>query len=318
MQVIKRTQKGYLQDPTKYFNFERFEKKTPDFVLIEGAFEEADQWTQFELSNERLNEIRQSKLVRLEFEEPNKFFIGDRTEKYDHEFHRIFTLCPYTAKWMNEKYQRQLRVPIFFPFNEEYIPPQQEKEFDVIYTGHLVSRELIEEIGKLAKFNYALISNSNHALVTHKAVSYDQKLALMAKSRVTLVHNILYPRNEHIAKIKKYNDWERNEAFREIAEAKSFLGFMLKRPLVPQLKSRVFEAAFSRSLILCKRDNFNVIENFFEEGREFIYYDNDLVGVLRNILNDFRNYEQVIENAYRRALENYTTAKFVDQYLMKI
>ena len=89
--------------------------------------------------------------------------------------------------------------------------------------------------------------------------------------------------------------------------------------MVPQLKSRVFEAAFGRSLILCKRDPFNVIERYFEPDKEFIYYDDtNLESKITEILKNFSKYEKVIDNAYNKAVDNYTVTKFVDTYLKNL
>lgn len=318
MYVIKRTKKGYTQDPTKYLNLERFSDITPDFVLIEAAFEEFDKWSQFDISKKKLNEIRKKKIIRLEFEEPNKFFINDQMHTYDNEFHRVFTICPYTARWLNKEYKRELRVPIFFPFNEEYIPKTKKKNIDVIYTGHLVSTEIINELKSISRFNYALVSNSRHPLVTHQSLSYKEKMDAISQSKVTIIHNILYPNKKHINSVKKYKNWRNNEAFKEINEAKQFFGVTFNRPKVPQLKSRVFEAAFSRSLILCKKDNFNVIENYFEEGKEFVYFDDDLCSTLEDILKNYENYATIIDNAFQKALENYTTSAFVNRFLLEV
>ncbi|NQU85743.1 MAG: hypothetical protein HQ541_08285, partial [Mariniphaga sp.] len=96
MIVLKRTTKGYKQDPTKQFKFDRFEKECSDFVLVEAAFEEYDKWNQFELSAFELERIKSKKIVRLEFVEPNKFFLGDNMDSYDPEFYKIYTLCPFS------------------------------------------------------------------------------------------------------------------------------------------------------------------------------------------------------------------------------
>jgi spore maturation protein CgeB len=89
--------------------------------------------------------------------------------------------------------------------------------------------------------------------------------------------------------------------------------------LVPQLKSRVFEAAFSRSLILCKRDPFNVIENFFEPEEEFVYFDEgELKEKLVDILLNYEKYLPIIENAYVKAVNQYTTEEFFNQYLVNV
>ena len=45
------------------------------------------------------------------------------------------------------------RTPVFFPFNEQYIPERREKAFDVIYTGHLVAPAVSRLVDAIAPFN---------------------------------------------------------------------------------------------------------------------------------------------------------------------
>jgi spore maturation protein CgeB len=89
---------------------------------------------------------------------------------------------------------------------------------------------------------------------------------------------------------------------------------------MPQIKSRVFEAAFNRSLILCFRDHWNVIEYFFEPDKEFIYFDNihDLEDKIKYILQHYDFYQDIIDNAYNKAINNYTVDHFVEKYLEPI
>lgn len=320
MIVLKRTAKGYRQDPTKYFNFQRFEGEFGDFVLLEAAFESSDRWSQFDLSPERLQELKQKKIVRLEFEEPNKFFLGDDMDSYDSEFHRIFTLCPYTAAWLNQVHGVERRVPIYFPFNETDVPPPLEKKYDVIYTGHIVSRKLLADIRQMSQFNYRFVSNDAHPLVTDRGVSYGDKLRLIAESRVTIVHNLLHPTIRHVLNVWKYPGWQKNEAFKLIPGPKQWWRLLGARDLVvPQLKSRLFEAAFCRSLILCKRDPFNVIERYFRPGEEFVYFDDGELGdKLREVLASPAKYAEIAERAHKRAMDCYTTRAFATEFLSKI
>lgn len=320
MYVLKRSSTGYKQDPTKFFKFSKYEKQCGDFVLIEAAFEKAHQWEQFNLNEEELKKIKKKKIVRLEFEEPNKFFIGDFQEDYDKDFYRIFTLCPYTAKWLNSKYKVKRRIPIFFPFNKEYIPPKTKKIYDVIYTGHIVSGKLLDDLKTISKFNYRLVSNSKNPLVTNHGASYEEKMKLISQTKMTLVHNTLFPRPYHIFNVWRIPDFRRNEAFKLFPKRYQLWRlFGDKKICAPQLKSRVFEAAFGRSLILCKRDPFNVIENYFTPGKEFVYFEEGgLEEKIKEVLANFKKYEPIIERAYKRAVKNYTTEKFVQTYLKKL
>lgn len=318
MKVIKRIT-GYAQDPTRYLNFKRFEKVCGDFVLIEAAFEESSQWNEYNLTKEELDKILKQKIILLDFAQPTNFFIGDNPDHYEHQFHKIFSICPYTAKWLNNRQRNHKHIPIFFPFNEKLIPKRYKKKYDIIYTGHIIAPTIHEYINTISKFNYRLVSNSKDPLVTDHHASYTDKMKLIAESKITLVANLLYIRPHQLFFLWKTPNYRNNEAFRLIPKWYEINKWFNKEIIAPQLKSRLFEAAFGRSLILCRRDPFNIVERFFELGKEFVYFENDkLEETIQHILDNYQLYEKVIERAYKKAVNNYTTKKFVEKYLMKI
>ncbi len=324
MKIIKRSSHGYAQDPTKNLGLEAYDGLGPtDVALIIAAFDQAAGcWEQFQLSPTELDGVRKMRVVRLEFEEPNKFFIPEDFDAYDQDFHKIFTLCPFTANYFNERHGVERRVPIFFPFNQKLIPQNREKKYDIIYTGHLHPKPLIRDMKVISRFNYRLVSNSSHGLVTDRGVGYAEKLNLISQSRITLTHNLLYPTVRHIFNVWKYPGWTNNKAFLDIPRGLLGLikGLMIKpEVMVPQLKSRIFEAAFCRSLILCKKDKFNVIERYFVPDQEFVYYEEGkLFDTIDEILSNYDSYFSVIDRAYNRAVKEYTTEAFFEKYLRNI
>jgi len=324
MKVIQRSSHGYAQDPTKNLRFEIYDGQgAADVALIIAAFDQAAGcWDQFKLPPAELATVKKMRVVRFEFEEPNKFFIPEDFDAYDADFHKVLTLCPFTAEYFNKRQGVERRVPIFFPFNEEFTPPVSEKRYDIIYTGHLHPKSIMRDMNTISRFNYRLVSNSDHELVTDRGVGYEEKLSLISQSKITLTHNLLYPTVRHVLNVWKYPGWRANRAFSDIP--RGLMG-LAKRLLtgpeieVPQLKSRIFEAAFSRSLILCRKDNFNIIEKYFTPGEEFVYYeDGGLVETVNKILANYDAYLPVINRAYKRAAEQYTTAAFFEKYLKVI
>ncbi len=311
---------GRRDDLRQFYHLKQFEKQCADFVLIEGGFGQYYQWDQFNLSKNELNNILSGKLVRLEFEEPNKFCLPDDTDSYDRYFDKIFTICPYTATWLNKRQHNNKRVPIFYPINEEYIPPKTKKLFDIIYIGSIVSSSILEDIQTMSNYNYRFVSQRVHNLVTNFDVSYPDKLKLLAQSKVALVHNLLFPRADHIFFIWRTKDWRKNEAFRFIPPWYRFWEmFSNKNIVIPQVKNRIFESALCRTLILCRKDPFNIIENFFEPGKDFIYYEyGKLDEKLQEILSNYKKYEGIIESAYKKAHASYTTKALVNNYLSKL
>lgn len=265
MKVLREGIRSYPEDPTRYFEFARFEKSKGDFILCEGYFD-------FTI----LHGLRNRRVVYLEFDEPNRFFSPDpqfNHIQYEDCLYKVFTICPYTADWLNRMHENK-RTAVFFPFNERYVPSKSSKLYDVVYTGHIVSGRILDVIRIISKFNYRFVSHSKHPYVTDHSAVYSEKLDLISKSKITIVHNLLYPNGSHISNLKKVEGWDNNEAFSAIPRVGRFWDRLSRREiLVPHLKSRLFEAAFCRSLILCRRDPWNVVERFFRPEREFVYYE---------------------------------------------
>ena len=323
MEILERGDHGYSQDPTKNFGFEKFDGQgSSDVLLIVAAFEQlAGCWDQYGLSGQELARIKSKKVVRLEFEETNKFFRGENFDSYDHSFHRVFTLCPYTADYLNNLQGEQRRIPVFFPFDREAIPAIRAKDIDIVYTGHIIAKPILRDIKVISNFNYRLVSNTKNKLVTDFGVGYQEKINLISRSKITLVHNLLYPTFQHLKEVWKYPSWQNNLAFKCLPQSSDWLQFFLNRKnmVVPQLKSRAFEAAFSRSLILCKRDPFNIIENFFDPGEEFVYFDDgELKDRIADILLNYEKYLPIIKRAHLKAVSLYTTEAFFNKYLKNI
>ena len=258
---------SYSFNATRMLDFGRFLRGTSDTVLVVGYPDYRS-----------LNEIESKKIVHLEFEEPNRFFSSNplfHHLAYEEYFYKILTICPYTAKWLNEKYKNNKRSLVFFPFNENHIPQKVPKLYDIIYTGHILSKELEENTWVLSKFNYQLISGQPHPLVTNTKATYEEKIKLISQSKITLVHNVLFVNNRHLKSLyENAPDFKGNEAYKLLPQnsiwqkitltkdtyVRKVLGKIMPKKnmflrkivvkmlprelLVPQIKSRLLEAAF--------------------------------------------------------------------------
>jgi hypothetical protein len=133
-------------------------------------------------------------------------------------------------------------------------------------------------------------------------IDYQGKLNLISYSRITLVHNQIGIPSEARQLVPTIDWYKESILFRDI-ETKEYF---------PQIKTRTFEAAFCRSLILCWKDDYNIIENFFKRDKEFIYLDdNNSEAQIRDILLNYENYKPIIDRAYERAMNMYTTRHFL-------
>lgn len=343
MRVFKINRKISKEVPMSFFNFERFEKLCGDFMFIDTRIDFRALKHEHDLINK--------KVVYFEIEEPNRFCSPDRgfrREEYEWDFYKILSVCPYTTEWLNKIQGVERRQFVFFPFDTSLIPEPTKKKYDVIYFGSILSREILNTIKVISKFNYRFIAPSEEIhnsllnqirivrkikqkfgikrrerYLTNKNVTHTEKLSLISESKITIVHNILFHNVFAARNVQNTEGFRDNEAFSEIPDKniiRSIWDAILgKEYVVPQQKTRLFEAALCRSLILCRKDKFNIVEKFFTPEKEFIYYEKGkLKEKLKEILANYDAYREVIERAHNRAVTEYTTDMFYQKYLKNI
>jgi hypothetical protein len=133
--------------------------------------------------------------------------------------------------------------------------------------------------------------------LTGVGVPHRQLWNTLARTKVFVSTNILPLTPQHANNIKTIPSWKHNEAFSHIDEF-----------IAPQMKTRAFAAAFNKSLNLIKRDPWNVVEYFFEPDVDFIYFDKyeDLPTIIRDVTNNWDDYQHIIDNAFEKAVNSYT------------
>ena len=74
------------------------------------------------------------------------------------------------------------------------------------------------------------------------------------------------------------------------------------------------EAAISKTLNLVLKDSWNIAEHYYEPNEEFIYFEDtqDLENKIKEIKNNWEDYQGIIDKAYQKAM-NYTTDNFISQ-----
>jgi hypothetical protein len=238
----------------------------------------------------------------LDLETPNRFFMAD-TRNFslwqEENFDKIFSVCPQLTKVRNKTLKRNVYETVFFPFSERYIPEEKEKIYDIIFISNN-NPNWILDLKKNNNLNMCIIGNQNN-LATHKANTYIEKLNLISQSKISIVHNIYYaPQMD--TNFLEYQDIEKC-----IINGKT-----------TQHKSRVMDAAFCKSLILCNRDPFNIIEDIYEENKHFFYFDDEFIlQKIKEILENFESYKEMVTNAFDHALVNYTTKSFYKKFIIK-
>jgi hypothetical protein len=260
------------------------------------------------------------------FTDPNHFSILEG-------FDEVYSICPYTTEWTNEQLGRKLMRYCFYPVTPETITPQVtssslkklinkfkfssdsapahlsepirlEKKFDICYVGGLYSQEHNLMMDIISKYKYVFVTQNREKKATHRNLSNADKINLVGQCKIGICFNKLYPTESHITNIKTYSGWQNNRAFDHLSDSIS---------IAPQIKTRLHELALCKTLILCHRDPWNLVEDYYEPGKEFIYFDRieDLKTLVPKILNNYDSYQEVIDNAYRK-VRNYSSQNLVD------
>ena len=169
-----------------------------------------------------------------------------------------------------------------------------------------VIKDIVEVI---SNFNYQFFT-----LLTDGNVPFAKKYATginlprktlweeIRKCKIMVVQNLLYLSPPEIEAVKRLPNWETHKSFNN-----------LNLNIIPQIKTRGFEAAFNKTLMLVKKDPWNFIEHWFEPGVDFVYYENEetLKSTIEDILNNWEEYTPIIENAFKKAVSKYTTQAFI-------
>jgi hypothetical protein len=297
MVVITDFGRNYNEDPLRNWNLWKWDSMCSDFYLYYGLGSASSQWP------EKLYPQHPDRNIYIHTEEPS----CDPNMPCDHEsrFNKILTFCPYTTAWVNDFFYPNKRIAVFQPTDKDLLPVNTNKIYDVIYTGYSSNKEIKQFLSIISKFKHCHVSFGKNEYSTHVSVTYSDKLKLIASSKITIVHNILNIVDSQIAAVKKVPKYKMNEAFSHI-----------EQNICPQLKTRTFEASLCKSLLLVRKDPWNLIEKYFKENEDFVYFEpNNLEDTISNILNNYKDYEKIINNAYDKSLNNYTSEKFVQTYL---
>jgi glycosyltransferase involved in cell wall biosynthesis len=300
MKIVETFDGNYGEDPIRFLNFRPDRNIDVTFYVGLGS---------------KINKNDSNKKFYLELEEPNRFCNQDAALKYTSDFihcDKILTLCPYTAEYMNKFfYKRNVATPIFFPFNKDFISTQFNKKYSVIYSGYTQTPYHEQMLSIISKFkDRVIISYRPFNHVTHVNTSYKEKINLYAQTKIAVVSNGLI--NDRGFTLNAIQSTASKIGLTDIKNNYAF-NFLETARVMPQLKSRVFEAAFGKCIILCQKDPFNVIERYFEPEKEFLYFDTlvDLEDKIKIILDNYAQYSNIAYSAFTKAFNNYTTDRLV-------
>jgi hypothetical protein len=264
----------FKEDPLYKFHFEEFDS---DELIIHLGYNQGN-----------LNKIDNRKHVLIELEQPNRFFhpsTQNDTFICENFYDKILTINPEFVKNRNKQLGKDLYEHVFFPYSENYILENTEKKQDIIYTGNK------DYFNILGKYNNVIWVGNNGNV---RNIPYLEKIKLTSESKISISHSIV-----EFKDLIHFMDTH-HETVKHIDG------------IFEQHKARTIEAAFNKCIIIHIDTGQKLIEEFFEEGKEFLYYQE---GIIEEVLNNYDNYKILAENAYNKAINNYTTKHFYNNFL---
>src|SRR5688572_2541057 len=132
---------NYSGDPIRFLGLEKFADSNDNIILAYGLGHN--------------HAVYLKGLYYIDLELP---ILGPKNVlDYHYACDKVIMLCPYTAKWLNDRFNTKKFVSSFFPLDTSYIV-SLDKRFDVIYTGQLNSKEIYETVREMSSFNYCHVA----------------------------------------------------------------------------------------------------------------------------------------------------------------
>lgn len=243
------------------------------------------------------------------------------------KFDFVLTICPYTAKWRNLNSEKKRYIYAFYPYSADIVPHQSEKKYDVIYHGGIHGKEHVMAMKAIMKTNYRYLSldyginpltRRYLRYATDINLPFKKKLERIAECKISICFNLIHVSYKHYRNILAYRSALNvgGEFFDGLKPYHLFKNYPWIG-ILPQFKTRVHEAAISRCINLVFNDGWNVIEDYYEPGKEFLYFENErdlrdkMDFILKNWDTDY--IQNIVDSAYQKATR-YTSQNFMNIY----
>ncbi len=243
------------------------------------------------------------------------------------EFDYVLTICPFTAAWRNLNSNKARYIYAFYPYSTAIVPPVMEKKYDAIYHGGIHGKEHVMAMRAIMNTNYRYLSldyginpltRRYLRYATDINLPFKKKVERIAECKISICFNLIHVSYKHYRNIMAYRSTLNKGG--ELFEALNPFHLVKNYPWVgvlPQFKTRVHEAAISRCINLIYRDPWNIIEDYYEPDKEFIYFDNeaDLRKKMNYVLQNWEgdHIRSIVESAYQKAAR-YTSENFMKIY----
>jgi hypothetical protein len=297
MKVLYNSGGEYGDCIVKHFDLMDYNDDKTDTILFWGwnSVERMDIQEQYEQCNKK---------IFINTAQPCDIIGGPIDILKQSYFDEVLTICPYTADALNaieNKISNTVYTPICFPYPEKYFTKYKsitpsDKTHDVIYYGslhHPVYYDLLNTIKKF-KYIFSTISKEDQPnemlkLITHFDITSQEKWDILSKSKINVGFNLLFLNKEHLNNLETVPNIE---AFKNI-------DITFKSRIMPQMKTRMVESAACKTLMLMYKDDWNVIEEWFEPNKHFLYWETfeELETLIKDVSDNYEKYWHIVEAA---------------------
>jgi len=322
MKVVYKSGGEYGDCIVKHFGLDRYDDGDEDAVLFWGwqALLDRDLKEKYKNASHRLA-FNTSAPCDLLGNDPN--YEGGNTIINQEYFTEIFNICPFMCHWLQNNSSTK-HTPVCFPFPANKFQKYNnltpaDKKHDAIYYGQLHNFSYHLMLDVMSQFDHRFSTISTHGFVvrdpqgnivkdatekvTHRSLSSEEKWDLLSESRVSVGFNLLFLDPQHLKKFNSFNNIETYPAH----------AYINQNQIMPQMKTRMVEAAATKTLMLLFKDPFGVVENWFEPDTHFIYWENfdDLHDKLSDITTNYEKYWHIVENAHAH-VQQYSIENFME------
>jgi len=324
MRLLKDLSVEIFDTNSNHWNFESYEKDDQNILAV------GYNWVSKDIDLKKNNE--NTRIALFNNWAPCEYAQRDIQKGIDaihmeDKFDFILTICPYTAKWRNFNSSDKKYIYAFYPYSTHLIPAKLKKKYDVIYHGGIHGKEHLMAMRVMMDFNYRYISlDYGINSLTRRYLRYAtdinlpfrDKIERIAETKISICFNLIHVSYKHFMNINTYRSiLKENSNFFDGLKLKGILKNYPWIGVLPQFKTRIHEAAISRCINLVYNDGWNVVEDYYEANKEFIYFNNeqDLREKIIHILNNWNSNEiqSIIESAYQKSMR-YTSANFMHIY----
>ncbi len=319
------------EDQVRFFNrWDQFndDPRTKDIDLHIGGHVDFKK-----LRNEKIN-------VNINGEWPNEFFGGRTSGSAAWKCEEIEKRFDYVLNF--DKPTASARGHIYAPYGYSYENvlsnvcweniDDVEKTFDTFMIGHCKMNPLWNGEPDAIYHWHQVTSKFNSVFCNNyikdaPGKKWSDSMDLCAKSKISVVWvDFLYATRENRNFAESTYDWIR---FKD-AVIKRDGGNIISKPTVPQMKGRVYTAAFCKSIILCYKGPWasevspynSPIEDYLEPEKDFLYFEDceDLESKIKEILGDYDNpkYRDMVNSAHDKMKNNHDVSNIYEKYIVPL